>query len=104
PAASQPTARFPHMVLAMSVCALAVFAGWTAYVHPGATPSPLDLSIAQRMKGFADDHPALRGLLVALTFFGSVPALAVLAGFGVTASLVAGRRELALGWLLAASG
>src|SRR5437899_190588 len=103
-APSEPVARFPHIVLAMSVCALAVFLGWTVYIQPDATPSPIDLSVAQGMKAFADEHAAVRGFFVALTFFGSVPWLAILAGIGVAACVAMGRRELALGWLLAAYG
>jgi undecaprenyl-diphosphatase len=88
----------------MSVCALAVFLGWTVYVQPGVTPSPVDLNIAYWMKASTDDHPALRGLFVGLTFLGSPPALALLAGIGVAGSVVAGRKALAVGWLVAAAG
>src|SRR5438128_5435640 len=98
--------RRPSLIAALAVsgAGLLAFVGWTLVIQPHAQPPAFDWNTALAMREFAEAHSHLRGALVALTFFGSVPALTCLAAVGVFGSLALKQRHLALVWLLAAAG
>ncbi len=95
-----------HLTVGMllSLCLLALFGAIARNVEANKPLTQFDATLGLRLQEQRLESPPTRSLFLAITQFGSMPMMMVLALFGALALLLSRRRLLALVWLLAPAG